>query len=105
MSGGCWGSELRDGVGGGQVRCACRRKREKRACSNVRIQLAAQNAPADFDASSAVQLLECDAKCMQLKVRLPEEARSIVYPSVFFVHHPGPDGQSKQSVGELVRHV
>ncbi|CAL8460554.1 g83 [Coccomyxa elongata] len=49
------------------VRCACRRKREKRACSAVRMQLAAQNLPSDFDASSAVQLLECDAKCMQIK--------------------------------------
>lgn len=63
--------ELRDEVGGGQVRCACRRKREKRACSAVRLQLVAQNLPSDFDASSAMQLLECDAKCMQIKVRMP----------------------------------
>lgn len=54
-----------------QVRCACRRKREKRACSTVRQQLADQILTADFDASTAVQLLECDAKCHQIKVRLP----------------------------------
>ncbi|EIE25322.1 hypothetical protein COCSUDRAFT_65191 [Coccomyxa subellipsoidea C-169] len=49
------------------VRCACRRMREKRACSAVRQQLAARHLPADFDASTAVQLLECDAKCHQIK--------------------------------------
>ncbi|BDA41625.1 NF-X1-type zinc finger protein NFXL1 [Coccomyxa sp. Obi] len=56
------------------VRCACRRKREKRACSSVRLQLTAQNMPADFDASSAVQLLECDAKCMQIKESKKQKA-------------------------------
>lgn len=45
--------------------------REKRACSAVRQQLAARHLPADFDASTAVQLLECDAKCHQIKVRMP----------------------------------
>ncbi len=90
------GSELRETVGGAQVRCACRRKREKRACSSVRLQLASQNAPADFDASSAVQLLECDAKCMQIKVRLLKDIRSVGFlrTRTLFVHHPGPDGWS-----------
>lgn len=52
-----------------QVRCTCRRKREKRACSTVREQLAARGLPGDFDASTAVQLLACDAKCLQIKVK------------------------------------
>ena len=53
-----------------QVRCACRRRREKRPCASVRQELARRGAPATFDASAAVQLLDCDAKCAQLKVGL-----------------------------------
>ena len=51
-----------------QVRCACRRVKERRPCSVVRQQLKHRGLPAEIDSSSAVQLLSCDSKCHQLKV-------------------------------------
>jgi len=51
-----------------QVRCACRRLKERRPCSVVRQQLKHRGLPAEIDSSSAVQLLSCDSKCHQLKV-------------------------------------
>ena len=51
-----------------QVRCACRRKKERWPCSLVRQQLQDSDLPAEIDGSSAVQLLGCDSKCHQLKV-------------------------------------
>lgn len=53
---------------GSQVRCACRRLKEKRPCAAVRRQLAERGLPPAFEASAAVQLLDCDAKCVQAKV-------------------------------------
>ena len=54
---------------GAQVRCACRRRKERRPCSLVRQQLRQRGLPAVIDDSSAAQLLGCDSKCHQLKVR------------------------------------
>ena len=51
-----------------QVRCACRRLKERQPCSLVRQQLKHRGLPAEIDSSSAVQLLSCDSKCHQLKV-------------------------------------
>ncbi|CAK0742649.1 hypothetical protein CVIRNUC_001411 [Coccomyxa viridis] len=49
------------------VRCACRRKKEKRPCDLARQQLQDAGLPAEIDGSSAVQLLSCDSKCHQLQ--------------------------------------
>lgn len=50
------------------MRCACRRRKERRPCSHVRQQLEEKGLPAEIDGSSAVQLLACDSKCQQAKV-------------------------------------
>ena len=55
-----------------QVRCACRRQKEKRVCVAVRRELAGRGLPASIQDMPTVQLLECDAKCAQLKVSAAE---------------------------------
>lgn len=63
-----------------QVRCACRRKKEKRPCDLARQQLQDAGLPAEIDGSSAVQLLSCDSKCHQLQVH--RQMLEIVQPAV-----------------------
>ena len=45
------------------VRCACRRKRAKMACSEAAAALKAQGLAAPADPGAAVRLLDCDASC------------------------------------------
>ena len=66
-----------------QVRCACRRKKEKRPCDLARQQLQDTGLPAEIDGSSAVQLLNCDSKCHQLQVH--RHWLGIVQPAVSLI--------------------
>jgi hypothetical protein len=51
-----------------QVRCSCRGHKVKWACHDVRQELRRRGLRSDLEGSMAVQLLDCNAKCEELRV-------------------------------------